>query len=161
MTGPVARSIGDAVGLGDTAVTVWNIVKWPVLAVIVVTMFAVLYYAAPNARVRFRWLSPGGVLALVIWLVASALFAFYVANFGSYNATYGSLGGVIIFLVWMWITNLAVLMGVEFNAELERSRELEAGEPGAHKKIQLPPRDAPKRSRGGLLQKIRKLFGRK
>ena len=140
VSGPVARSIGDAVGLGDTAVTVWNIAKWPVLAVVVVTMFAVLYYAAPNVRVRFRWLSPGGVAALLIWLIASGAFAFYVANFGSYNATYGSLGGVIIFLVWMWITNLAVLLGLEFNAELERSRELELGTPGAEHEIKLPPR---------------------
>jgi membrane protein len=159
VSGPVARSIGDAVGLGSSAVTVWNIAKWPVLAAVVVTMFAVLYYAAPNVRVRFRWLSPGGMLAVAIWLIASGLFALYVANFGSYNATYGSLGGVIIFLVWMWITNIAVLMGLEFNAELERGRELEAGQPKAREQIQLPVRDQPRRG-AGPLGKIKSLFGR-
>jgi membrane protein len=160
VSGPVARSIGDAVGLGSSAVTVWNIAKWPVLAAVVVTMFAVLYYAAPNVRVRFRWLSPGGVLAVVIWLIASGLFALYVANFGSYNATYGSLGGVIIFLVWMWITNIAVLMGLEFNAELERGRELEAGQPRAPEHIQLPPRDEPRRS-ANPLGKLKSRFRRR
>jgi membrane protein len=156
-TGPLARAIGDAIGLGDTAVTVWNIGKWPVLAVVVVTMFGVLYYAAPNVRVRFRWLTPGGALAVVVWLVASGLFAFYAANFGSYNATYGALGGVIIFLVWMWITNSALLMGLEFNAELERSRELEAGQPGAEHDLQLPERDRPKHG-DGVLAKVRSWF---
>jgi membrane protein len=141
VTGPLAEAVGDAVGLGSTAVTVWDIAKWPVLALIVVTMFAVLCYAAPNARVRFRWLSPGGVLALAIWLIASALFAFYVGHFGSYNATYGSLGGIIIFLIWMWLTNIALLAGLEFNAELEREREMSEGNADAREKIQLEPRD--------------------
>jgi membrane protein len=161
VTGPLASAVGDVVGLGDTAVTVWNVAKWPVMALIVVTMFAVLYYAAPNVELpHFKWLSPGGVLALLVWVVASAGFAFYVANFGSYNKTYGALGGVVIFLVWLWITNLAVLVGAEFNAELERSRELEAGEPGAEREIQLPPRDEPRRG-PGLLGRLRERLGRR
>jgi membrane protein len=144
-TGPVAKAIGDAIGLGDTAVTVWNIAKWPVLLVVVMLMLAILYWPAPNAKqAGFRWVSPGAVLAVVVWIVASAAFAFYVANFGSYNKTYGALAGVIVFLVWMWITNLAVLLGAELNAETERGRELESGVPGAEEDIQAPYRRAPK-----------------
>ena len=144
VSGPLATAIGNAVGVGDTALTVFNIAKWPVLLVIVSLMLAVLYYSAPNAKLPgFKWISPGSVLAVVIWILASAAFAFYVANFGSYGKTYGTLGGAVTFLVWMWITNLAVLFGAELNAELERSRELEAGEPAEHE-IQLPPRSAPK-----------------
>ncbi len=145
VTGPLAHAIGDVIGLGDTAVLVWDIAKWPVLLVVVLTMFAILYYVAPNVRLPgFRWLSPGAVLAIVLWLIASIGFGLYVRNFGSYNKTYGALGGVIIFLVWMWLTNLALLLGAEFNAELERGRELQAGVPGAEQEIQLSPRDQPK-----------------
>jgi membrane protein len=148
VSGPVASAIGSAVGLGDTAVTVWNIAKWPVLLVVVMAMLAILYWPAPNARQKnFRWVSPGAIVAVVVWIVASAAFAFYVANFGSYNKTYGALGGVIVFLVWMWITNLAVLFGAELNAETERSRELEAGVPGAEDDIKAPYRRAPKGER--------------
>jgi membrane protein len=144
-TGPVAKAIGDAIGLGDTAVTVWNIAKWPVLLVVVMLMLAILYWPARNAKqAGFRWVSPGAVLAVVVWIVASAAFAFYVANFGSYNKTYGALAGVIVFLVWMWITNVAVLLGAELNAETERGRELEADVPGAEEDIQAPYRRAPK-----------------
>jgi membrane protein len=144
VSGPLATAIGQAVGLGDTAITIFNIAKWPLLLVIVAVMLAILYYTAPNAKLPgFKWISPGSVLAVVVWIVASGLFAFYVANFGSYDKTYGTLAGVVTFLVWMWLTNLAVLFGAELNAELERSRELEAGEP-AHEEIQLPPRRAPK-----------------
>jgi membrane protein len=144
VSGPLATAIGEAIGLGDTALTIFNIAKWPVLLVIVSLMLAILYYAAPNAKLpAFKWISPGSVLAVVVWILASAAFAFYVANFGSYDKTYGTLGGVITFLVWMWITNIAVLFGAELNAELERSRELAAGEP-AEDEIQLPPRTAPK-----------------
>jgi membrane protein len=144
ISGPVASAIGNAVGLGDTAVTVWNIAKWPVLLVVVMVMLAVLYWPAPNARHHgFRWVSPGAVLAVVVWIVASAGFAFYVANFGSYNKTYGALAGVIVFLVWMWITNLAVLLGAEVNSEVERSREIEAGIPGADEEIKAPYRREP------------------
>jgi membrane protein len=148
MTGPVAKAVGDAVGLGDAAVTAWNIAKWPVLLVVVMLMLAILYWSAPNAKpAGFRWISPGSVVAVIVWIVASAGFAFYVANFGSYNKTYGALAGVIVFLVWMWITNIAVLLGAEINAETERARELEAGVPGAEEEIRAPYRDAPKEER--------------
>jgi membrane protein len=101
-----------------------------VLIAIVSLMFAILYYAAPNVRhPKFQWVSPGGVVAVILWIAASAAFAFYVANFSSYNETYGALGGVIIFLTWLWITNIAVLFGAELNAELERGRAMTAGHP--------------------------------
>jgi membrane protein len=145
VTGPLASSVGGVIGLGGTAVTVWNIAKWPVLLLIVLTMIAVLYYAAPNVKQPgFRWITPGSVVAVVVWLLASLGFGIYVANFGKYNSTYGSLGGIVIFLIWLWITNLAILFGAEFNAELERSRELEQGQP-AEDELQLPPRREPKR----------------
>jgi membrane protein len=144
LTGSLAKAVGDAIGVGSTAVTVWSIAKWPVLAIVVIVMVAILYYVAPNVRQpKFRWISPGGLVAVLLWAIASAAFGFYVANFGSYNKTYGTLGGVISLLVWLWITNLALLFGLEFNSELERSRELEAGLP-AEGEIQLPPRRAPK-----------------
>ncbi|TNH23063.1 YihY/virulence factor BrkB family protein [Micromonospora orduensis] len=127
-TGRLAEAVGDVVGLGSTAVTVWDIAKWPVLLILVSLMFAILYWASPNARHGgFRWVSPGGVLAVVIWLVISGLFAFYVSNFGSYNKTYGALAGVIIFLIWLWLSNIAILLGAEFDAELERGRAISAG----------------------------------
>ena len=144
VTGPLAKGIGDTLGVGDTAVTVWNYAKWPVILVVVVTCFSLLYYSAPNVKQPgFRWISPGAVLGVVLWLIASAGFAFYVANFSSYNKTYGSLGGIIAFLVWLWITNVAVLLGAEFDAELERGRELAAGKPAEHE-LQLEPRDTTK-----------------
>jgi membrane protein len=129
VTGGLAGRVGRVLGIGSTAVTIWNIAKWPVLLVIVSFMFALLYWASPNAKQGFRWVTPGGVLAVVVWVVASAAFAFYVANFGSYNKTYGSLAGVIVFLVWLWISNLAILLGAELNAELERGRGIAAGQP--------------------------------
>jgi membrane protein len=129
-TGTIASRIGGALGVGSTAVLVWEIVKWPVLLVIFVLMLAVLYSMAPNVRHGgFRWLSPGAVLAVVIWLIASGLFAVYVANFSSYNKTYGSLASVIVFLVWLWISNLAILLGVEFDAELDHERAVREGVP--------------------------------
>jgi membrane protein len=144
VSGPVAEAIGSAVGLGDTAVMVWDIAKWPVMLVVVMVMLAVLYWSSPNAKpAGFRWVSPGSILAVVVWVVASAGFAFYAGNFGSYNKTYGALGGVIVFLVWMWITNVAVLLGAELNAETERSREIEAGVPGAEEEIKAPYRRDP------------------
>jgi membrane protein len=144
VSGPVAEAVGGAIGLGDVAVTVWNIAKWPVLLGIVVVMVAILYHLTPNVRQpKFRWLSIGAVLAILTWIVVSALFGFYVANFGSYNQTYGSLGGVIVFLLWLWITNLALLFGAELDAEMERGRQLQAGIP-AEETIQLPPRDTTK-----------------
>jgi membrane protein len=144
LTGPAAQAVGDAVGLGDTAVLVWNIAKWPVLLLVVVMIVALLYYATPNIKQpRFRWVSVGAVVAILTWVVASAAFGFYVANFSSYNKTYGSLAGVVVFLLWLWITNLALLFGAELDAELERGRELQAGMP-AEEVIQLPARDTRK-----------------
>ena len=144
VTGGLADQVGKLLGIGHTAVQVWDIAKWPVLVVLVSCMVAVLYWAAPNVRQPgFRWISPGSMLAVVIWLIASAAFAFYVANFGSYNKTYGSLGGVIIFLVWLWLSNVAILLGAEFDAEMARGRELQAGRRGGDPI--LPPRNAPKR----------------
>lgn len=141
VSGPVAQAIGDAIGLGETAVLVWQIAKWPVLALIVVLLVAVLYYFGPNAKQpKFRWISAGAVIAIVVLAIATAGFGIYVANFSNYERTYGSFAGVIVFLLWLWITNLALLFGAEFDAELERGRELQAGMP-AEDTIQLPPRD--------------------
>ena len=127
-TGALAEQAGKVIGVDKSIVDVWNIAKWPVLIGIVSLMFAILYYAAPNVKhPKFRWVSPGGVVAVVLWIIASAAFAFYVANFSSYNETYGAIGGVIVFLTWLWITNIAVLFGAELNAELERGRQIEAG----------------------------------
>ncbi|MGI5379924.1 YihY/virulence factor BrkB family protein [Streptomyces sp. CA-251387] len=143
-TGGLAREIGAALGVGDTALTVWSIAKWPVLVLLVTIMIAILYWATPNARVRgFRWITPGSFLALVIWMIASAGFALYVANFGSYNKTYGTFAGVIIFLVWLWITNLAVLLGLECDAELARQRAV-AGGHAAEEEPYVEPRDTRK-----------------
>lgn len=129
-TGGLARHAGTALGIGDSALTVWSIAKWPVLVLLVTIMVALLYWAAPNAKGRgFKWVTPGSFLALVIWLAASAGFAFYVANFASYNKTYGTVAGVIVFLVWLWITNLAVLLGLEFDAEMARQRAIAGGLP--------------------------------
>ncbi|MGW7455776.1 YihY/virulence factor BrkB family protein [Streptomyces sp. NPDC054787] len=140
-TGGLARQAGAVLGLGDTAMTVWSIAKWPVLVLLVTTMISILYWAAPNAKGRgFKWITPGSLLALVIWMIASAGFAFYVANFGSYNKTYGTLAGVIIFLVWLWITNLAILLGLEFDAEMARQRAIAGGYP-ADKEPYVEPRD--------------------
>jgi membrane protein len=128
-TGGLADRIGSLLGIGSAAVTAWDIAKWPVLLLLVSFMFALLYWASPNAKQGFRWVTPGGILAVVVWVIASVAFALYVANFGSYNKTYGSLAGVIIFLVWLWISNIAILLGAELNAELERSRAIAAGHP--------------------------------
>jgi membrane protein len=145
LTGPLASKVGSAAGIGSSAVTVWNIAKWPVLLIVVSFMIALLYYASPNAKLRsLKSIVPGAFLAVVLWLVASAAFAFYVANFGSYDKTYGTLGGIVIFLVWMWITNVAILLGAEINAERERSRQLRDGTPGAEREIQLDERSEPK-----------------
>ncbi|HYF27780.1 MAG TPA: YihY/virulence factor BrkB family protein [Baekduia sp.] len=145
ITGPLAEAVGGAVGLGDTAVTIWDIAKWPVLLAVVMLMVAVLYYASPNAKLRgFRWITPGSVVAVLVWIVASVAFAFYVANFGSYDKTYGTLGGVISFLVWLWITNVAILFGAQLNAERERSVQFEEGTAGAERELRLGERDAPK-----------------
>ncbi|HKP07967.1 MAG TPA: YihY/virulence factor BrkB family protein [Microbacterium sp.] len=144
VSGPVADAVGAALGLGEVATTVWSIVKWPVLAFIVVLMVAILYYATPNAKQpKFRWISLGSLLAILTLVVASVLFGLYVANFSNYDRTYGSLAGVIVFLLWLWIANIALLFGAEFDAELERGRQLQAGI-AAEEDIQLPPRDTRK-----------------
>ena len=146
LTGPLAKAVGDVIGLGGAAVTAWSIAKWPVLFLVVLTIVGVLYYTSPNVRLSgFRWITPGTVLAVVVWLVASAGFGLYVAAFGSYNKTYGTLGAVIVFLVWLWISNNALLLGAELNAELERERQLVAGRSEAEHELQLQPRTAPKR----------------
>jgi membrane protein len=148
LTGPIVTAVAKPLGVGSTAVNIWDIAKWPVLLIVVITMIAVLFYASPNVKLAgFKWVSPGALFAVVVWLIASALFAFYVANFSSYDKTYGTLGGLVIFLVWMWLTNIALLLGMELNAERERSRELEAGIPGADRELQLDARSAPKRQK--------------
>jgi YihY family inner membrane protein len=129
VTGGLAHRVGRLIGIGSTAVTIWEVAKWPVLLVIVSFMFALLYWASPNARQGFRWVTPGGMLAVGLWLLASGLFAVYVAQFSNYNKTYGSLASVIVFLVWLWISNLSILLGAELNAELERGRSIAAGQP--------------------------------
>ncbi len=141
LTGPVAESVGNAIGLGGAFLTVWNIVKWPVMVALVVMAIAILYYATPNVKQpKFRWMSLGSFIALVIFLLASLGFALYVANFSSYNETYGTIGGVIVSLLWLWILNMSLLFGAEFDAEMERGRQLQAGIE-AEETIQLPPRD--------------------
>jgi membrane protein len=130
LTGGLATQVGKVIGIGGTAVTIWDIGKWPVLLVVVSFIFSILYWASPNVRhPGFRWLSPGGVFAVAVWVIASGAFAFYVANFSSYSKTYGALASVVIFLVWLWISNIALLLGAEWNAEIERARQIEAGHP--------------------------------
>lgn len=141
LSGPVAEAIGDAIGLSDVAVTVWNIGKWPVIVALVALIIAILYYLTPNVRQpRFRWISVGSFVALLVWALGTAGFALYVATFGNYQRTYGALAGVIIFLLWLWITNNALLFGAELDAELERARQLQGGIE-AEETIQLPPKD--------------------
>jgi membrane protein len=143
VTGPLADKVGKLIGVGSAAVTVWDIAKWPFLVAVVALMFSILYYATPNVRQPgFRWVTPGGVLAVLVWIGVSALFGIYVANFGSYNKTYGSLGAIVIFLVWLWLTNIAILLGAELNAETARGRQIEAGQPVEREPF-LPPRDKP------------------
>jgi membrane protein len=146
LTGGLAKEVGGVIGVSDTAITVWSIAKWPVLLLVVSFMFALLYWAAPNVKhPGFRWVTPGGVLAVIGWVIASLAFALYVANFGSYNKTYGALAGPIVFLVWLWISNIMVLLGAEVNAELQRGRAIEAGHP-EHEEPFVEPRDTRKMS---------------
>lgn len=147
-TGPLAAQVGEVIGLGDAAVTVWDIAKWPFLVLIVILIFGILYWAAPNVKPPgFRWISPGSALGVLIWIVASAAFALYIGNFGNYNATYGAMAGVIIFLIWLWISNIAILFGLEFDAELQRGRAIEAGHP-PDKEPYVEPRDTRKFDKG-------------
>ena len=141
VSGPLTQSLGNALGLGSAAVLAWRLAKWPLLLIVAVVIVATLYYATPNVKqTKFRWLSIGALVAIVVWALLSLAFGFYVANFSNYNKTYGALAGVIVFLLWLWLTNLALLLGAELDAELERGRELESGV-AAEDTIQLPARD--------------------
>jgi membrane protein len=145
LSGPIVDAIGQSIGLGDTVLSIWSWAKWPVILVLLALMIAVLYYATPNVRLRgFKWVSAGAAVAILVAVVASALFAFYVGNFGSYNKTYGALAGVVVFLIWFWLINLALLFGIELDAEIERTKELKDGVPRAEKEIQLDARATPK-----------------
>lgn len=144
LTGALAGQVGKVIGVGGTAVQVWDIAKWPLLLVVVTVILAILYYAAPNVRQPgFSWVTPGGIVAVLLWVAASALFALYVSMFSSYNKTYGALASVVVFLVWLWLTNLSILFGAELNAELERARQIERGHP-ADREPYLPLRAEPK-----------------
>ena len=144
ISGPVAEAIGNVMGLGGVFLTVWNIAKWPVIVALVIVVIAVLYYATPNIRQpKFRWMSIGSLIALLIFVLASVGFGFYVGNFSNYNKTYGAIGGVIVMLLWLWILNMSLLFGAEFDAEMERGRQLQAGIE-AEETLQLPPRDTKK-----------------
>jgi membrane protein len=148
LTGPVVEAVAEPIGVGDTAVSVWSIAKWPAMVAIFLLVVAVLYYASPNVKLRgFKWVTPGSLVAIVVWALASAAFAFYVANFGSYDKTYGTLGGLVALLVWFWISNLAILFGHQLNAERERSLEIEENVPRAEREIQLEPRSTPKQQK--------------
>jgi membrane protein len=145
VSGPLAKEAGKLIGVSDSAVKIWDFAKIPLILILVSFMIAFLYWAAPNVKQPgFKFISPGGIVALVIWIIASLLFAFYVATFASYNKTYGALGGVIVFLVWLWITNIAILFGAEFNSELQRSQQREAGERAPLDEPFLEPRDTKK-----------------
>lgn len=161
ISGPIAETVGSAVGLGDVAVTVWEIAKWPVIVALLIVMLALLYYLTPNAKQpKFRWMSLGALLALVAIVVASVGFGFYVTNFSNYAKNYGSLAGIVIFLLWLWIANLALLFGAEFDAELERGRQLQAGMP-AEEDIQLPPRDTKKSDKAAAKERSDVAEGRR
>jgi membrane protein len=142
ISGGLARQVGKTVGVDQTAVDIWNVAKWPVLLLVVGLMFALLYWAAPNVKQPgFKWITPGGALAVIGWVIASVAFAFYVTNFGSYNKTYGALAGPIVFLVWLWISNVVILLGAELNAEIERGRAIDAGMKPPDKEPYMEPRD--------------------
>jgi membrane protein len=148
LTGPIVTDVAEPIGIPDTAVSIWNYAKWALIALLFVGIINLIYYASPNVKQRgFRWINPGGMVALAVWLLASAAFGVYVSQFGSYNKVYGSLAGVVIVLIWMWLTNLAILFGHELNAERERDLQLAEGVPGAEREIQLKPRDEPDRRR--------------
>ena len=144
LTGPIAYELGNIVGIGQEAVDLWQIVKWPFLVSVMMMLLAILYWASPNVRhPGWRWVTPGSVVAVVLWILASLAFTWYVANFGSFNATYGSIGGVLVFLLWLWLTNIAILLGAEFNAEIERTAAIDAGMRPVDKTPFLPLRDGP------------------
>ena len=141
LTGPVARAVGSQLGVGSTGLQIWNIAKWPAILVVVTLMISGLYYIAPNVRPpNWRWLTPGAMLAVIAWAITSGAFGLYIANFDSYDKTYGTLGAIITFLIWVWLTNIAVLLGIELDSEIERERQLSVDQPGAADRIQLPLR---------------------
>ena len=142
LSGPIVGALGSSLGIGDTALTAWRFAKWPALIVLVLLIFGVLYYSAPNARVNgVKWVTLGAVMALLVWILASVAFALYVSNFSSYNKTYGALGGVVVFLLWLWLTNMAILFGAELNAETERARQLHERVPGADRELRMQERE--------------------
>ena len=141
LTGPLARAIGSQLGVGSTGLEIWNIAKWPAIVAVVTLMISGLYYIAPNVRPpSWRWLTPGAMLAVVAWAITSAAFGLYIANFDSYDKTYGTLGAIVTFLIWVWLTNIAALLGIELDSEIERERQLSVNQPGAADRIQLPLR---------------------
>lgn len=141
LTGPVAAAVGEQLGIGSTALQIWNIAKWPTILVVVTLMISGLYYIAPNVRPPgWRWLTPGALFAVAVWALTSAAFGVYIAHFGSYNKTYGTLGAIVTFLIWVWLTNVAALLGIELDSEIERERQLSIDQPGAGTRIQLPLR---------------------
>ena len=143
LSGPIVGALGKSLGISDTVLTVWRFVKWPAMVVLVLAIFSTLYYTAPNARpTGVTWVTRGALVAVILWIAASIALAFYAGNFGSYDKTYGTLGGVVVFLVWLWVTNIALLLGAEFNAETERARQLATGVPGAETELRLEPREA-------------------
>src|SRR5919107_1304564 len=130
ISGPLVDAVGNALGVGETARRAYSVGRWPVLIVIVTVLLSLLFWIAPNVKQpRFRWLTVGGAVSLVAWAVVSFGFGLYVANFGSYDRTYGSLGAIVAFLVWQYLSNTAVLLGVEVNAEVQRARLVQAGDP--------------------------------
>ena len=144
LSGPIVGALGSALGISSTVLTLWRFAKWPIMLALVLVIFAVQYYTAPNAKVTgLRWVTGGAVLALLTWIAASIALALYAAHFGSYDKTYGTLGGVVVFLTWLWVTNIAILLGAEFNAETERARQVETGVPGAERRLRLTERDKP------------------
>jgi membrane protein len=148
LSGPIVGALGGALGISDTALNAWRFAKWPAMVVLVLIIFGVLYYTGPNVRVSgVRWVTGGALLSLIAWIVASGAFALYVANFGSYDKTYGTLAGVVVFLLWLWITNMAILLGAEFNAQTERAKQLQSGVAGAERELKLREREPPSRGR--------------
>lgn len=141
LSGPIVGALGSSLGIGDTALSVWRLAKWPAMVLLVLVIFGVLYFSSPNAKVSgIRWVTGGALLALLAWVFASVAFAIYVSNFGSYDKTYGTLGGVVVFLLWMWITNMAILLGAELNAETERAEQIHRGVRDAEDKLQVEER---------------------
>jgi membrane protein len=140
LTGPVARSVGDELGIGSTTLKIWTIAKWPGVVVVVTLMISVLYYIAPNVKPpRWHWLTPGASFAILAWAITTALLGVYIAHFSDYDKTYGTLGAIVSFLIWVWLTNITMLLGIELDSEIERERQLAAdpSDPGARIKLPL------------------------